>query len=71
MKTFCVYLREIRVVPVLIEAETIEEAEKFVLEGDGEYRNDESRPSDLSTSDYLENLFEKKTIEVDGSGKPV
>lgn len=52
------YLREIRVVPVEITAATVEDAEKLVLQGDGDYKNRKAWHSDLSASDYFE-LFER------------
>ena len=61
MNKYTVYLREIRVVPVIVEAETPEEAESLVRQGDGDYQNEKSFYSDLSADEYFENLFEKKT----------
>ena len=61
MNKYTVYLREIRVVPVIIEAESAAEAEEFVKQGDGEYQNEKAYYSDLSASDYFENDFERET----------
>jgi hypothetical protein len=61
MNKYTVYLREIRVVPVVIEAESIEQAEELVKEGDGEYQNKKAYHSDLAADDYFDNSFEKPT----------
>lgn len=62
MKSFTLHLREVRVVPVLIEAENLEEAKEILREGGGDYQNESSYPSDLSFIDLsnneLENGFE-------------
>lgn len=63
-KTYTVYLREIRVVPVIIQAESAEQAEKLVLEGDGDYQNDKTTHSDLAASEHFDNMFERETEEV-------
>ena len=52
------FLREIRVVPVIVEAESVEKAQELIREGDGEYLNDQSYPSALSVDDLLDNIFE-------------
>lgn len=57
-QTVTVYLREIRVVPVLIEAASIDEAEEMVRAGEGDYQNDKATHSDLSTDEYF-HLFER------------
>jgi hypothetical protein len=61
MKKYTVYLREIRVVPVIIQAESVEQAEKLVLEGDGDYQNDKTTHSDLAADEWLDSMFEQKT----------
>jgi hypothetical protein len=53
------FLREIRVVPVVIEADSVEQAQELIREGDGEYLNDQSYPSSLSVDDLLDNIFEE------------
>ena len=64
LKEFTLHLREIRVVPVKVMATSLEEAEGMVREGDGEYLNDESYPSDLSADEYFDSIFEREA-EVD------
>ena len=64
MKKFKMFLREIRVVPVIIEAETKEEAEAAVKQGDGEYLNEESSHSDLNADEYFDSIFEKEAEEL-------
>ena len=61
MNKYTVFLREIRVVPVIIEAESPEEAERLVKEGDGEYQNEKAYHSDLAADDYFDNSFEEPT----------
>lgn len=61
MNKYTVYLREIRVVPVIIEAESIEQAEELVKQGDGEYQNEKAYHSDLVADDYFNNSFEEPT----------
>jgi hypothetical protein len=61
MNKYTVYLREIRVVPVIIEANSVEEAETLVKEGDGEYQNEKSFHSDLVPNDYFNSNFEEPT----------
>ena len=58
MKNYTLHLREIRVVPVIIEAESLEEAKNLIFEGCGEYVTDKSYHSCLSFSDFSDNLFE-------------
>lgn len=59
MKTYVLHQREIRVVPVTIQAESLEEAKEIAMEGGGDYSNDASTPSDLSFTDLCDNLFEE------------
>lgn len=61
MNKYTVYLREIRVVPVVIEANSAAEAEELVKEGGGEYQNEKSYHSDLSPDDYFNHSFEEPT----------
>lgn len=56
------FLREIRVVPVIIEADSVEQAEEKIREGDGEYLDAEAVGSELDASEHLPNLFEQETI---------
>jgi len=57
MKRITLYLREICYVPVTVEAETVEDAQGMVMEGDGIYGR--RKPSELSAGDFFDNLFEQ------------
>jgi 5-methylthioribose kinase len=59
LKKFKFFLREIKVVPVIVEAATLDEAEKMVRDGDGEYLDKDMDYSDLCADDYFDNIFEK------------
>lgn len=63
------FLREIKVMPVIIEADSVEQAESKVKEGGGWYLNDESTHSDLDASEYFESLFEKPAVIADAFKK--
>ncbi len=62
-KKFRVFLREIRVVPVEIEAANEADAKSLVMEGDGDYKNADSIHSDLDASEYFD-LFSEKAPEI-------
>lgn len=61
MNKYTVYLREIRVVPVIIEADSAAEAEERVKHGDGEYQNGKAYHSDLCADEYFGSMFERET----------
>jgi hypothetical protein len=64
LKPFVVHLREIRVVPVIIQAANEQDAEALVMQGDGDYQNAAAYHSDLNASEYFDNLTEKPTQPV-------
>lgn len=63
-KKFRLYVREIRVVPVEIEAKSLEDAQEKVREGDGDYLNEQATHSDLSTEDYFDIFGERAGEEI-------
>ena len=64
-KRFRLYVREIRVVPVEIEANSLEDAQEKWREGDGEYLIAQSRHSCLSTEDYFDIFGEREGEEIE------
>jgi len=58
MKTYCLHVREIRVFPTTIQANSLEEAKELVLAGEGDYDENRQYCSDISALDVLDNQFE-------------
>ena len=58
MKTYCLHVREIRVFPTTIQANSLEEAKELVLAGEGDYDEKRQYCSDISALDVLDNQFE-------------
>lgn len=58
MKKYTLHLREIRVTPVEIEANSLKEAKELVLEGEGEGSFERAYSSDLNFDELSGNLFE-------------
>lgn len=56
------FLREIRVVPVIVEAASVEDAEAIVREGDGDYQNEKAVHSDLDAGEYFDVFGENEAI---------
>lgn len=63
MKNYTLHLREIRVVPVEIQANSLEEAKELLREGEGDFQNDRNYPSNLSVDDILDNVFETGFVD--------
>lgn len=62
-KTFTVYVREIHVVPVIIDAANQDEAMAMVREGNGDYQNDKAQHSDLCADEYFD-IFGERDVKV-------
>ncbi len=58
METYCLHVREIRVFPTTIQANSLEEAKELVLAGEGDYSEDRQYCSGISSLDVLDNQFE-------------
>lgn len=63
MKTFTLYVREIRVVPVAVRAESLEEAKDLARSGHGHFQHSLSKPSDLCADEYFDIFGEKEGHE--------
>lgn len=63
-KKFRLYVREIQVVPVEIEAKSLVDAQEKVREGDGKYLNAHTIPSDLDASECFDIFGEREGEEI-------
>lgn len=63
MKNYTLHLREIRVVPVEIQANSLQEAKELLMEGGGDYKNEGNYPSDLNLDEVLSNVFEAGFVD--------
>jgi hypothetical protein len=61
MNKYTVYLREIKVVPVIVEAESVEQAEELARQGEGDFQNEKSFHSDLCAENYFDSMLEMGT----------